>query len=361
MVRRVVVALCITAYISIHASFLLYDISKSFEENISLPSSIDIKPVTLTYEKRQFLGYPVATPIGVAACAVMTSKGIEIASQLGFSIFTYKTVRSEAKPSYSLPNICFVDCTQQISIEDIHGVFNSIPSVSACSDSIALSNSFGNASLDLEWVKKDIARARSLLKENQLLIVSVFEEGLDLYVISQQFAKIAKIVEEVGAQAVELNLSCPNVLCDAYYKKSEYVDRIVKAVYKAISIPIIIKVGLFDTKEQMREIVRIAAYAGAKAIAGINSIPVFVRNQEGNPVFGENRKISGLSGDPIRSLAKQFIRDIRQIITQDGLALEIIGIGGVTRVEHIQEFLEAGASLVMSASGFMNNPYFLMS
>jgi len=50
--------------------------------------------------------------------------------------------------------------------------------------------------------------------------------------------------------------------------------------------------------------------------------------------------MSGLSGNPIRSLAKRFVIDAVRIIREEQLDLVVLATGGVTKHEHFKEFLD---------------------
>src|SRR5438132_2539978 len=66
-----------------------------------------------------FLGYKIASPIGISACAVTTSKGIELASRLGCDVLTYKTIRCYAWPPHPQPNIVYVHQSLPLTHDDI--------------------------------------------------------------------------------------------------------------------------------------------------------------------------------------------------------------------------------------------------
>ena len=342
--------------------FSFYDLNKPFEENIQSNYQFDVAqikppPINKSHE-RDFLGYRIATPLGIPACAVMTSNGIEIASKLGFSVFTYKTIRSKQVKAFEVPNICFVECNEHVDRSHIGKQFIAHNNPTESLKEIAICNSIGNACPDLKWVKEDIKKARSSLNDRQVLIVSVFGQGEDLQSTAFDFGCTAQSAVQAGAQIIELNLSCPNIHQDFYYKSVKAVAQITQKVCSMVKVPVIIKVGIFNNKEHMREVFKAAAAAGAKGICGINSVPVRAINPETKkPFFGTSRIVSGLSGAPIRNAAKEFIKNACEIIKEEKLDLVILATGGITQPEHFQEFLNAGATIAMSATGFMWNPY----
>lgn len=362
----IILPLMLRAFCHAADSFPFYDIRSSFEENIQNPMSAfsvqdDCKKEAAlpTYS---LLGYPVTNRFGIAACAQSTSRGIKIAAYAGFNIFTYKTIRSKQSPSYPPPNICFVDCNRQLTTDDIHSVLYATDQPPRDPSTLAISNSIGNASPDPAWAFKDIALARSYLKPHQLLIVSVYGQGDSLPAIASDFLWLAQRAEIAGADVIELNLSCPN-LNEPFkiYNDGWAVRTIVSNVARNLRSPLLVKVGLFDDEEQMRLIMRIIDGAGARGICGINSVPMHIRNEKTNePFFGKNRTISGLSGNPIRTLTKEFIVRAKAIIDQEKLDLALFATGGAVTKQHLQEFLDLGADAALSATAFMHNPFFLL-
>ena len=343
--------------------FPFYDIKRSFEENIRIPVPIPLhsnKPLPAQSHEYSLFGYPLHTPIGVAACAMTTSRGIALASSLGFSLLTYKTVCRNARKSHAPPNVCYVACKCQLTQSDIGTVLYSTDSSPNNGDMIAISNSVGNACPDFAWVQQDIANARAGMRDGQVLIVSIYGEGADAQEVANDFAATACSVQDAGAQIIEINLSCPNVCGQLLYKNTEYVRAIVRAVCAAVTIPVIIKVGVFENSEQMRAVLVQAASAGARGVCGINTVPVQIRDKHEQPYFGQERIVSGLSGAPIRLLAKQFIVDAVRIIKQEQLDLVVLATGGVTKKEHFAELLDLGAAVALCATAFMYNPFFIL-
>src|SRR5580692_654814 len=60
-------------------------------------------------EWHTFLGYKIASRVGISACAATTSKGIWLAARLGCDLLTYKTIRCYAWPAHPAPNIAYIE------------------------------------------------------------------------------------------------------------------------------------------------------------------------------------------------------------------------------------------------------------
>lgn len=339
----------------------LYDTSKTFEENFYNPSfpliNSPYRYILPNAQWTRFLGFSLASRIGVAACAVTTGKGIVLLAQLGFDVLTYKTIRRRAHPSHPLPNIVYIDSKSELSESDLESPLY-MKSKPALPDKIAISNSFGNACLEPEILISDIMLAKNALSEGQILIVSVYGEGKTLEAIATEFAETAFFAKQAGADVIELNFSCPNLL-----KKGEPIAWDPKAVHTIIScvikrvgtLPVLIKLGLFPRNVSITKILETIARAGARGVSAINSISMRVIDKAQRPVFGD-RIFSGVSGYPIRSLAMKFVKKIASINQEKKLDLAILGMGGVTLPEHFNEFFNAGADIALSATGMMWNP-----
>ncbi|MDQ8039048.1 MAG: hypothetical protein REH83_01425 [Rickettsiella sp.] len=340
----------------------LYDIHKTFEENFSNPPFSSIIPPSRQFSPKnnwiRFLDYSIASRIGAAPCPVTTGKGIALLARLGFDILTYKTIRRRAYPCHSLPNIVYLDKDTVLSETDLKKPLHARANpVSA--EKIAISNSFGNGSLEPETLVNDITFAKSALLEGQILIVSVYGEGGTLEDTATEFAETALFAKQAGADVIELNFSCPNLLKkgDPIYWDTEAVYKIISCVVNRIdNFPVLVKLGLLPEAYSLSKILEAITRAGARGISAINSISMRVIDQAQQPAFGE-RIFSGVSGNPIRSLALQFIKKIVHINHEKKLDLVIIGIGGITLPLHFDEFLNAGADVALVATGMMWNPY----
>ncbi|KAF5278286.1 hypothetical protein FQR65_LT15691 [Abscondita terminalis] len=290
----------------------LYDISKTFEENFSNPFFHSIRPPPRVWPDRtkwsSLLGYSLASKIGAAACAVTTGEGVALLAQLGFDVLTYKTIRRQASPTHPLPNIVYLECEKLLNYADLKEVLFTKNKPEKIRDNIAISNSFGNGCLEPMVIMEDIAFAKNSLVEGQVLIVSVYGEGDSLKSMSQDFAAAALIAKEAGADIIELNFSCPNLMKsgEPLYWSIEHVSQITALVVKCIGdTPVVLKLGLIHGHESPLNLLVSAAKAGARGISAINSISMRVLNKDHQPAFGK-RIYSGVSVDTIKAKIKEL-------------------------------------------------------
>lgn len=203
-----------------------------------------------------------------------------------------------------------------------------------------------------------------MLRDGQLLIVSVYGEETEHRSQIEDYVYTAKFAKECGADIVEANISCPNlqlqesILQNNIFANMDYFYQFVQAMVIAIKpTPLLLKLGLITDNLLLRQILINAAKAGAAGITGINSISMQVMHELNEPVFGEQRRFSGVSGFPIKNLGLNFIQQLQNIRVQEKLDLSIVGVGGITVAENFTQYHEAGADIAMSATGAMWNPY----
>lgn len=304
----------------------MYNINETWLDNLKKGPNIknnivyksnNIKP------KLKFLNkYMINSPIGVASGPLLDSKWIKVASDLKFDVLTYKTIRSYAHLGHPLPNV----------VKLKNGGYT---------------NSFGMPSMDKKYLRKDIPEAYEYIKnKGQVLIISVTGDNFEDFVNTAKFA-----VYECGATILELNLSCPNI-SESYvslYQTPAKIYELVNKIKQECNVPIIIKVGVYDDINIQAYSILGAYDGGASAIAGINGI------QQKVDVLGKDRPVSGICGPPLLPTSLKFVSDARNIIRSYKLKnFELIGVGGVSEVKHINSMIEKGANIVMCATAFIN-------
>ena len=339
---------------------LWYDIKKTYEENLlegpffdgEMPQRI-IPPKN---EWKKLFDYQVMMPLGVPACPfVVNARGAKLASDLGFDVITWKTIRSKATLAKPYPNVALLRNTPIHTFSQSMIVTETLPD--SFSD-LAATVSIGNASHEFDWVMSEMERGLSCVKPGQILISSIYGVGETQDALIADFVYLACRVKEVGVHAVEANISCPNV-DGLLYKDVNLVSKLCSALVSALgTTPLTIKLGIFDSKDEMKEILTAAAVVGVRGITGINAIGLNVIDEKGEQYF-KGRPHAGVCGAPIRPYALQFVRDARCISDDEKLDLTILGCGGITLPEHIDLFFDAGADAALSGSGALYNPYIM--
>lgn len=342
----------------------IYDINKSYLENFEegpfFEGEIPKRRLPPEEEWFDFLGFKVASPLGVPAGPLLNAHWVTFAAEVGFDIVTYKTIRSKTHPAHPLPNMIYVDTQGMLNHDRYHEALCQAKRPPQEMLSLAATNSFGIPSRDREFLIADIARANASLAPGQVMIVSIVGTPRPNEDFVEDFALAARIAVEGGAKIIEADLSCPNVTtCEgSLFTSPEMVFDIATRIKGAIgNVPLVIKVGVIPQKEVMREVMLAAAKGGVQAICGINTISMNVIKEDGTPALGEKRLKSGVCGGPIRDVAVDFVKKAASVNEEEKLDMVVMATGGATLPEHFNHFLEAGADVAMSAVGMMWDPY----
>ena len=158
--------------------------------------------------------------------------------------------------------------------------------------------------------------------------------------LPEEFSEAATIVETAGADAVELNLSCPNVegVGMEIGQDPALVKKIVRTVKKAVKVPVFTK--LTPNVSDIKALAKTAEEAGADGLIAVNTIRAMAVDLEtGRPILAN--KIGGLSGPAIKPVALRCVYEASQVVD-----IPVIGCGGITCWQDAVEFLFAGASAV---------------
>jgi len=180
---------------------------------------------------------------------------------------------------------------------------------------------------------EEITYAKTVLRVP--LIVSVFGYA------AEEYAKVAKKAIEAGADAVELNVSCPHVRFTGSEigQNPKLLAEVVSQVKAEIKKTVIVK--LSPNVTDIVELAKVAVKAGADALTTVNTLRALAIDVETQmPVLSNIR--GGLSGPAIKPVALRCVYDIFEALPET----PIIGCGGVTDWRDAVEFFLAGASSV---------------
>lgn len=200
-----------------------------------------------------------------------------------------------------------------------------------------LINAMGLPNPGIDYYINEIIHAKDLLEIP--LIVSVYGYQPDEYAI------IAKKAVNAGADAIELNVSCPHVKETGMEigQNPKILTKVIKSVKKIISKPVIVK--LSPNVSDIVAIGKCAVAAGADALTAINTLRAMAIDIETSQPILSN-KIGGLSGPPIKSIAIRCVYEL-----YENLKIPIIGCGGITNWKDAVEFILAGASAIQIGTG----------
>lgn len=218
--------------------------------------------------------------------------------------------------------------TKSIGLKPRSGYANPTVVQVAC----GLINAVGLPNPGIEEFTRDIEEAKAILKVP--LVVSVYGFSAEEYMV------VAEKAVKAGADAVELNVSCPHVKETGAEigQNPDVLAEVVRMVKSAVDKPVFVK--LSPNVADIAEIAEAAVKAGVDAITAINTVKAMAIDIETTKPILSNKK-GGLSGPAIKPIAIRCVYDIYERVK-----VPVIGCGGVASWRDAVEFMLAGASAV---------------
>jgi dihydroorotate dehydrogenase (NAD+) catalytic subunit len=156
----------------------------------------------------------------------------------------------------------------------------------------------------------------------------------------EEYAEVAGILDKTGVDAVEINISCPNIKQGGiqFGTDPQLASQVVSAVKSATSKPVITK--LSPNVGDIILMAKAVEEAGTDIISLINTlqgmaIDIHTRKPKLANTFG------GLSGPAVRPIAVRMVWQVYESVN-----VPIIGMGGIVHGEDAIEFILAGAGAV---------------
>lgn len=170
------------------------------------------------------------------------------------------------------------------------------------------------------------------------LIVSVFGDSNETYL------DVALKAQNAGADAIEINISCPHAEVSSIGIDKGLTFEIVKFLKKKLTIPLFIKLNPNVTN--LVEIALAAEKGGADGVVAINTLSALkIDVNTKRPILSHGS--GGLSGKAIQPIAIKKVYDLYKV-----LKIPIIGCGGIDSWQDVVEFFLAGASAVQIGTAF---------
>jgi len=177
-----------------------------------------------------------------------------------------------------------------------------------------------------------ITEIKEIKKYKFPLIVSVFGNTIESYI------KVALKAEQAGADAIEINISCPHAEVSSIGINKNLTFSIVKSMKEELKVPLFVKLNPNVTN--LGEIALAAQNGGADAVVAINTLAAMkVDINTKRPILSHGS--GGLSGKAIHPIAVKMVYDLYKI-----LEIPIIGCGGTSNWQDVIEFILVGASAV---------------
>ena len=274
-----------------------------------------------------FCGIPCENPFFLASSAVCTNyEMVARAFDAGWAGVFYKTIClqeiREVSPRF--------DACQQEGSADFYAFRNM--------------EQLSENPVEMDF---DILRRLKQDYPSKVVIASIMGQA------EEEWARLARMAEAAGCDAVELNFSCPQMkhkgMGSDVGQSPELVKTYTACVKSAVKIPVIPKMTPNIT--HIAEPAAACVEAGADAISAINTIKSVTMTAEAE-VAGQ-RTISGYSGRAVRPIALRHILELAQALPQT----ELSGIGGIETWRDALEFIQLGCRNVQVCTAVMQYGY----
>ena len=176
-----------------------------------------------------------------------------------------------------------------------------------------------------------------------------------------EWEDLARQCERNGADAIELNFSCPNMadsgLGSDIGQVPELVERFTAAARRGASIPILAK--LTPNVAKMSPAAEAAKRGGANGIAAINTIKSIIavnaHTYVSAPAVHGMSAVGGYSGNAVKPIALRFITELGQNPELAGMHLS--AMGGVETWRDALEYILLGAGSIQVTTAVMQYGY----
>ncbi|MHA2397766.1 MAG: dihydroorotate dehydrogenase [Promethearchaeota archaeon] len=185
-----------------------------------------------------------------------------------------------------------------------------------------------------------LSEIKEIKKSKIPLIVSVFGDS------NESYLHVATKAEQAGADAIEINISCPHAAVSSIGIDSDLTFSVVQTLKEKLGVPLFVKLNPNVT--DIGKIALAAQKGGADGVVAINTLSAMVIDiNTKRPILAHGS--GGLSGKAIHPIAVKKVYDLYQL-----LKIPIIGCGGISTWKDVVEFILAGASTVQIGTALYN-------
>lgn len=216
------------------------------------------------------------------------------------------------------------------------------PTPRVCEVDGSMLNSIGIPSKGVDYFVKNVI---PFYKEYETpLVVSISGNTAD------EFAQLCSEISVDGVDAIEVNISCPNIEEDgkAFAIRPSSTYEVMRKLRRATDLPLWAK--LTPNTGETPEVARAAEEGGADALVVANTLlSMAIDIKTRRPKLGN--LMGGLSGPSLKPIALRMAYQCAKATN-----IPIIGCGGMSSAEDVLEFLIAGATAVQIGTATFINP-----
>jgi dihydroorotate dehydrogenase (fumarate) len=175
----------------------------------------------------------------------------------------------------------------------------------------------------------------------------------------EDYVEVARQAQQYGILHIELNFGCPNVWEGGKQHgmisfDPDAIVLIVKMVREVFSGTIGIKLSPYSDPDLLARVTNAINALGSAVgyVACSNTFPnaLILDPKTGNPVISVGDGLAGLSGKAMKPIA---LGQVWQFVKRLEYA-DVVGVGGITTGQDIQDFKTAGAVAVQASTPYWN-------
>lgn len=206
-------------------------------------------------------------------------------------------------------------------------------------------------------LEENLAFLKQLKKDypTKVIIASIMGQN------EEEWTVLAKKMEEAGADIIECNFSCPQMVGEGLGSdvgtNPELVRKYTEATKKGTKLPVLAKMTPNITR--MEEPAIAAVHAGADGIAAINTIKSIMNVNlsafGSEPAVAGKSAVGGYSGKAVKPIALRFIHDMKKC--EELKKVPVSGMGGIETWRDVVEFLAMGCETIQVTTSVMQYGY----
>ena len=167
----------------------------------------------------------------------------------------------------------------------------------------------------------------------------------------EDYAEMARRLDDTDVDMIELNISCPNVKCGgaAFGTDPKVAGGITRLAKDTTSKPVMVK--LTPNVTDIALMAKAVEAEGADAVSLINTLlGMRIDIKTRRPVLKNN--VGGLSGPAVFPVAVRMVWQVANAVS-----IPVVGMGGIATWQDAVEMMMAGASAIQVGAALFTNPY----
>lgn len=196
-------------------------------------------------------------------------------------------------------------------------------------------------------IEKFISKKLPKLKEKGInFVLNIAGSSVEDYV------KLGEISQANNIRAIEINVSCPNVKsgCLEFGTDEKCLYELISRIREVYNGFLIVK--LTPNVAEIEKLAVAAQKAGADCISAINTLKgLGVELNFNGTKVSKSFVQGGLSGKCVKPVALSMVKRIKEAVN-----LPIIGLGGISCLKDLLEFVAVGADAVQIGTENFTNP-----